>query len=82
VRLFSGSAITQHCIQISCDESRLAGRSQSKWAPVVEIPDRETRERFEVLVLDALDRHLVLLGHKMMTVFAGHILKSYDAETS
>jgi hypothetical protein len=25
---------------------------------------------------------LVLLGHKMMTVFAGHILKSYDAETS
>jgi hypothetical protein len=30
----------------------------TSWAPVIEIPDRETRERFEGLVLDALDKHL------------------------
>jgi hypothetical protein len=30
----------------------------TSWAPVVEIPDRETRERFEELVLAALDQHL------------------------
>jgi hypothetical protein len=28
------------------------------WSPVVEIPDHETRERFERLVLEALDQFL------------------------
>ena len=30
----------------------------TSWSPVVEIPDRETRERFERLVLEALDAYL------------------------
>jgi hypothetical protein len=30
----------------------------TSWAPVVEIPDRETRKRFEGLVLAAVDKHL------------------------
>jgi hypothetical protein len=30
----------------------------TSWAPVVEVPDRETRERFEGLILAALDKRL------------------------
>jgi hypothetical protein len=28
------------------------------WSPIIEIPDRHVRERFEEMVLAALDRHL------------------------
>jgi hypothetical protein len=30
----------------------------TSWSPVIEIPDRRTRERFEALVLTALDKYL------------------------